>query len=165
MPASTAGHPCDRARQRQSALPEPGRQVVHDAARLQHDRRARRVRGAGRAHGLRQVDDAQPDHRTRAPVERAGARHGPAGLRHRSAHRLRLPERCAVPVAQRHRQRRRRAALSRPLQEARPMPPPATGWAASASPGSRTTIRTSSPAACASASPWPRPSSTSRKSC
>ena len=44
--------------------------------------------------------------------------HGPAGAGHRPAHRLRVPGRRGVPVAQRDRQRRGRPAVSRHAEEA-----------------------------------------------
>ncbi len=73
----------------------------------------RRVRRRRRPDRLRQVDHAQPGHRAGEAVGRRGARDGRAGQRHRPAHRLRVPDRRAVSVAQRDRQRRRRPAVSR----------------------------------------------------
>ena len=71
--------------------------------------------------------------------------------------------RCAVPVAQRDRQRRGRPAV--PRQPARPQAyGRARDWLARVGlAGSSTTIRTSCRAACASASRWRRPSSTARE--
>ena len=100
------------------------------------------------------------------PERRRGPRHGRARSTASTRASASSSRRDALfPVAQRHRQCRGRPAVSRQGQGGGLRPRHATGWRASACRASSTIIRTSFPAACASASRWRRPSSTSRKSC
>ena len=120
------------------------------------DDRAGRARRAARQDRMRQVDDLQHDRRAGRAQRRPGAGAGP-----RSVSRIRLvprqdrdrvPERSAAAVAHRDRQCRARARHAGCAARERGANARSSGSIGSAWRATSTTIRTRSPAACASAS-------------
>ena len=157
--------PRHRAAGREQGLQDPVGGSAHRRAGPRPDRRARRVRGRRRTHRLRQVHHAVAGLRPGGAHRGRGAGRRAAGARHRRQGRLHVPAGRHLPLAHGAGQRHGGPPLPRCAQGGGAGRRPATGWPGSASPPSRTATRTSSPAACASASRSPRPSSTTPRSC